>query len=361
MAYTTIDDPTKFFSTNLWVGDDTSPRTLTGFGHQPDFVWARYRDSGSLNHVLTDSVRGGDKMVFSNSNAAEDTKSHGEITSFNSDGITVADGTNSTYPRLYFNDDDPFGAGTAGNYVGWSWKAGGTAVSNGDGSITSTVSANTTAGFSIVKYTGSGSGSATVGHGLGVKPKLLIIKSMTNSENWGFWIDTTGNGTADKRLVLNGNAGDYGNYFVSFQNNTFTLPSHNDGSWSGSGQNYIAYCFAEKQGYSKFGKYVGNGDSNGPFIYTGFKPAFVIVKAAGGTTDWRMNGPDGVFLSANTTAAVYDSAPGPIDRVSNGFKIRGGDDLRASGGTFIYMAWAKNPFVTSTGVPTTAGSTGPAT
>ena len=115
------------------------------------------------------------------------------------------------------------------------------------------------------------------------------------------------------------------------------------------------------QGYSKFGTYEGNGNSDGPFIYTGFKPAFVIVKNTDATTSWRMNGPDGVFLSADSTDAVYDSAPGPIDRVSNGFKIRGGDDLRASGGNFIYAAWATNPFVTSTGVPTTAGSTGPAT
>ena len=182
MAYTNINKSKEHFSTNLWVADDTSPRSLTGFGHQPDLVWTKHRGSGSVNHTLTDSVRGGDKMLASNTTASEDTKSHGEITSFNSDGITVADGTDSTYPRLYFNDLDPFGAG-GGNYVGWSWKANGSGSSNTDGSITSTVSANTTAGFSIVSWTGTGS-NATVGHGLSAVPKMIITKKRSSADNW---------------------------------------------------------------------------------------------------------------------------------------------------------------------------------
>ena len=354
MAYTTIDDPTKFFSNNLWVGDDTSPRTLTGFGHQPDFVWARYRDSGSLNHVLTDSVRGGDKMVFSNTNAAEDTKSHGEITSFNSDGITVADGTNSTYPRLYFNDDDPFGGGTAGNYVGWSWKGGGTAVSNGDGDITSTVSANTTSGFSVVKYTGNGNSSATFGHGLGVKPKIGLLKPTSTTGNWNWWQDTTGNNSADVRVHLHLADANNSNYPITFNTNTITLPSLADASWNGSGTEFIFYCFAEKQGYSKFGKYAGNGNSDGAFVYTGFQPAWIIVKNIDSAENWIMydNKRDPInvmdtILRANTDAAENTSSAHNIDFLSNGFKQRNSDNqTNKSSEDFIYMAFAQNPFVT---------------
>ena len=354
MAYTTIDDPTKFFSTNLWVGDDTSPRTLTGFGHQPDFVWARYRDSGSLNHVLTDSVRGGDKMVFSNSNAAEDTKSHGEITSFNSDGITVADGTNSTYPRLYFNDDDPFGGGTAGNYVGWSWKGGGTAVSNGDGDITSTVSANTTSGFSVVKYTGNGNSSATFGHGLGVKPKIGLLKPTSTTGNWNWWQDTTGNNSADVRMHLHLTDANNSNYPITFNTDTITLPSLADASWNGSGTEFIFYCFAEKQGYSKFGTYTGNGSTDGTFVYTGFAPAWVIFKRYDSTSNWIIfDQKRGLFnlndnyVYPNSTAGEGTSSSSGVDLLSNGFKQRNTyADANTSSGTYIYMAFAENPFVT---------------
>jgi hypothetical protein len=183
MAYTTIDDPTKYFSTNLWVADDASSRALTGFGHQPDLVWTKHRGSGSTYHTLTDSVRGGDKQLSTPVNSAESDGSHGKISAFGSDGITVIDGTNATYPRLTFNELDPFGASVGGNYVGWSWKAGGSASSNSDGSITSSVSASTTAGFSIVSYTGTGS-NATVGHGLGVAPSFVIIKDRDNAVSW---------------------------------------------------------------------------------------------------------------------------------------------------------------------------------
>ena len=354
MAYTTIDDPTKFFSTNLWVGDDTSPRTLTGFGHQPDFVWARYRDSGSLNHVLTDSVRGGDKMVFSNTNAAEDTKSHGEITSFNSDGITVADGTNATYPRLYFNDDDPFGGGTAGNYVGWSWKGGGTAVSNGDGDITSTVSANTTSGFSVVKYTGNGNSSATFGHGLGVKPKIGLLKPTSTTGNWNWWQDTTGDNSANVRIHLHLTDANNSNYPITFNTTTITLPSLADASWNGNGTEFIFFCFAEKQGYSKFGSYTGGAD---PFIYLGFKPAWIMFKNASATENWRIvdnkrddDNPVVQHLYPNTSGAEGSgtSYNDFIDFLSNGFKIRSGSgEVDGSGNTIIYMAFAETPFVTA--------------
>jgi len=341
MAYTTINKHTDYFNTKLYTGNGGT-NAITGVGHQPDWVWTKRRDAAG-DHALYDVVRGVSKMVNSNSANAESTVSG--VTSFDSDGFTLGSGGDSN--------------GNSETYASWNWKANGAGSSNGNGTITSTVSANTTAGFSIVKYAGPGSGSATVGHGLGVKPKSIIIKSMTNAENWGFWIDTTGNGTADKRLVLNGNAADYGNYFVSFQNNTFTLPSHNDGSWSGSGQNYIAYCFAEKTGYSKFNSYTGNGNANGSFVYTGFKPSVIIAKISSSTSNWRIfdNKRLGYNIDNNPFFPNTNSGEGAddnIDFLSNGFKWRTTDSaLNGAGATYIYMAFGQS-LVGSNDVPCTA-------
>jgi len=350
MAYTTIDKPTDYFSTNLWVADDSSPRSFTGFGHQPDFVWVKHRGSANINHTLVDSVRGGDKMLFSNTTAAEDTKSHGEITSFDSDGITVADGTNATYPRLYFNDLDPFGAG-GGNYVGWSWLAGGTASSNTDGSITSTVSANTTAGFSIVSYTGTGS-NATVGHGLGVAPKVVLIKNRDGVDVW---------------VMQHGSLAD--NEFLEFNNTSAkqtdsarfngTAPTSSvfsvgtSGTTNGNTEKFIAYCFAEKKGYSKFGSYTGNGNADGSFIFTGFKPAWVMIKRTDSADNWVINdnkrlgyNVDNNELFANLINT--EDTNDVIDLLSNGFKLRhSAGRHNNSGGNYIYMCFAENPFVTA--------------
>ena len=344
-AYTTIDDPSAHFQTALYTGTG-STQSITNDGNsdlQPDWVWVKKRNAAE-SHALADSSRGTSATLFSDLTNTESSSSQ-VINSFNSDGFQV--GTEGVV-----NDN-------TNTYVAWQWKAGGGTTTNQTGAnIDSVTQANTTAGFSIVTYTGNGGTGQSVKHGLGTTPKMIWVKRRDGAGDWFVYHSTLGN---TKHLHLNTTAAvattsDFGNYGPDatsfFVNNTGTCINT---------ETYVAYCFAEVQGYSKFGKYVGNGNSNGPFIYTGFKPALVIVKATGGTTNWRMNGPDGVFLSANTNEAVYDSAPGPIDRVSNGFKIRGGDDLRASGGTFIYMAWATNPFVTSTGVPTTAGSTGPAT
>ena len=360
MAYTTINKSKDYFSTNLWVADDSSPRSLTGFGHQPDLVWTKHRGSGSVNHTLTDSVRGGDKMLASTTTAVEDTKSHGEITSFDSDGITVADGTNATYPRLYFNDLDPFGAG-GGNYVGWSWKANGTGSANTDGTINSTVSVNTTAGFSISKFTGTGA-NATVGHGLGVAPKIVIIKNRDRASGWHVGGDAIG--TDNQYLNLNGTdaIGSAGTGFQSFSSTTFGIGSDTD--WNASSESIIAYCFAEKTGYSKFGSYTGNGNADGNFIYTGFKPAFLIVKRydAGGYF-WHMydnkrsssggsNIIDDVLYPQNNHAEYSGDK---LDFVSNGIKYRSANgDINGSGGSYIYMAFAEAPLVGTNNVPCTA-------
>jgi hypothetical protein len=344
-VYTTIDDPSEYFHIQLYTGTGSS-HSVTNDANagdfKPDWVWIKERSS-SGGHKIYDSTRGVQEAIQTQSSAAETTTAQG-LTAFNTDGFTV--GTDGGHNQ------------SSATYVGYQWVAGGgTTASNSNGSITSTVQANTTAGFSIVKFTGTGS-AATVGHGLGAIPVMIIQKNLDSSANWSVKHHKTTNNYDFLNLNLDSAATANDSIWTQTDPTTSVFSIGTSTAINQSGQDQICYCFAEKQGFSKFGTYEGNGNSDGPFIYTGFKPAFVIVKNADGTTNWRMNGPDGVFLSANASDAVYDSGNGPIDRLSNGFKIRGGDDLRANHNTFIYMAWAANPFVTSTGVPTTAGLTG---
>jgi hypothetical protein len=364
MAYSTIDKPSKYFQPTLWVADDTSPRTITGFGHQPDMVWFKHRGTASLNPTICDRVRGGDKFLGTNISDAEDTKSHGEITAWNADGITVADGTSGTYPRLYFNDFDPFGSG-GGNMVAWSWSASGTTgVSNTAGTITSTVSANTTSGFSVVSYTGNGTSGATFGHGLGTTPAYTIVKNRSSSgTNWMGFHKSLGN---TKSLLLNSTEVPRTN--VVFWNNTSPTSTlitlGNDSDVNTNGNNYIAYCFAEVKGFSKFSSFVGNGSTDGAFVYTGFKPSFVMIKSSssgGAGYNWGVwdnkrlgYNVDNNDLRINLTNA--ENTDDSIDLVSNGFKMRtdSGGFGGGSGTTYIYMAFAENPFVSSKGIPCTA-------
>ena len=353
MAYTTIDDPTKFFSTTLWVADNASSRSLTGFGHQPDLVWTKHRGSGATNPTFTDSVRGGDKQMGTSSNAAEDSGSHGKISSFDSDGITVIDGTNGTYPRLYFNSLNPFGASVGGNYVGWSWKAGGSASSNGDGSITSTVSNNSTSGISIGTYTGNGTAGATVGHGLGANPDVLIVKERGNTNSWVFshkdLTDQSG-----YYLLLNSTGAQATDNWFNNTSPTSTVFSTNSTPTNRSSGTYVFYAFKEVKGYSKFGSYTGNGNADGTFVYTGFAPAFVMFKRSDSTSNWIIfDQKRGLFnlndnyLYPNATSAEGTSSSSGVDLLSNGFKQRNTyADANTSSGTYIYMAFAENPFVT---------------
>ena len=366
MAYTTIDKPTDYFSTNLWVADDASSRALTGFGHQPDLVWTKHRGSGATYHTLTDSVRGGDKQLSTPTNAAEDSGSHGKISAFGSDGITVIDGTNATYPRLTFNELDPFGASVGGNYVGWSWKAGTSftndASSTGIGSIDSTGSVSDTSGFSIVSYTGTGA-NGTVKHGLSTAPNWIIFKNReTDGQNWIVYHSATSSTPADDFLKLNatsavGSSTSYGNNTAP-TTSVFSVGANDNTNKSSVGQ--IAYCFAEKQGYSKFGSYTGNGNADGTFVYTGFKPAWIMQKETGNTRDWTMidntrslfNAADDRLVPNTSDAEVTNNI---TDLLSNGFKMRNTQsNTNSDGGSYIYMAFAENPFVTSTGVPATA-------
>ena len=343
MAYTTVNKGSAHYNKVLYTGNNTG-QSITGVGFQPDVVWNKSR-SNTESHNMWDSVRGAQNYLTVNASDAQSANATG-LTSFDSDGWTmgVLDSMND---------------GSV-DFVAWCWKANGAGVSNSDGTVTTTVSANTTAGFSIVKYTGPGSGGATIGHGLGVKPKCIIVKSSSAAENWTYWIDTAGQGTAGIRMILNSGNGDYGNYMPTFNTDTITLPSHNDGGWSGSGKEYIAYCFAEKPGHSAFVEHKGNGQADGQFIWTGFKPKFVICKAHNTTEDWGLwgyypaNNQIDRFLYANaSTAESTGIAPG--DLLANGFKLRTTDGkFNSSSNTYIYMAWGQT-MVGTNDIPATAG------
>jgi hypothetical protein len=353
MSYTDgLDKPSEYFETKLYTGTGAT-NAITGVGFAPDFVWCKNRQS-ALYHGLYDVVRGTGttKGLSSNSDEAEGTNANFiNLTSFDSDGFTLG----ATVSTNQIN--------TSGeNHVAWNWKANGAGVSNTQGSIASTVSANTTSGFSIVSYTGTGA-NADVGHGLGSAPKMIIFKNRNTVTDWDVYIEPVG---AGKRLYLNSDVGEQ--VATNYMNNTaptstlFSVGVADNTNKSGSPQ--IAYCFAEKKGFSKFGSYTGNGSTDGTFVYTGFKPAFVMVKRTDTSGDWPMVdsgrdtynvAEDGVYANQSISESGFGSPTPLYDFNSNGFKIRNTfSNINASGGTYIYMAFAENPFVTSTSIPTTA-------
>jgi len=343
MAYTTIDNPELYFQTKLYAGTGGNSHAITFDGSenmQPDWVWIKARNSNS--HRLTDSVRGVTKILYSDLNYAEVTDAD-TIQSFDTDGFTI--------------DDDADTNGSGINFASWNWKAGGSASSNSNGSITSSVSASTDAGFSIVSWTGNGS-TATIGHGLGSAPKVVIIKSRDNAHAWFLGHESLG---WTKYMTLeNDNAinDDVIWNDTDPTSNVFSVGSYS--STNGSGVKFIGYCFAEKKGYSKFGSFVGNGSNDGVFCFLGFKPAMVIYKKTSGTENWFIHdnkrqgfNPDNELLFPDLSNA--EGTVNRIDLLSNGFKARTSDGgINGSGATYIYMAFAESPFVTSTGIPTTA-------
>jgi hypothetical protein len=350
MAYTNIDDPSAYFQTALYTGNATDNRAITYDGNtdmQPDFLWFKTR-STTENHALIDSNRGITKHLRANTTSDEKTKTT-LLKSFDSNGFTLG--------------IDSLTNSNGNTLVSWGWKAnGGTTSSNTSGTITSTVQANTTAGFSIVTYTGNGSTGQTIGHGLGVTPDMMIVKNRSGLYNWAVYHKDSNSSPEDYYAQLNTtNAFSLATDIFGGSAATSTVIGvKNFNETNASGSNYVAYCFASKQGYSKFGKYVGNGDANGPFVYTGFKPAFLMIKRSSSTSNWSMfdnargtynsNTPE---LQANTSSAE-NSVTGRIDLLSNGFKMTTSIFPNDSGVTFIYMAFAENPFTTSTGIPTTA-------
>ena len=347
MAYTTIDNPELYFQVKTYTGNgSTQSITLDGSEDMaPDLVWMKQRNAAQ-SHVLIDSVRGVLKRLRSDQSDAEDTKAD-SLTAFGTDGFTL-------------------GSAYEVNYASWNWKANGSGSANTDGSISSTVSANAVSGFSIVKWSGSGS-NATIGHGLGVAPKMVITKSLGSSA-WGVYNENLGNTNI---LFLDTSAATSAH--IAYWNNTsptssvFTVGS--DDAVNHSGNNMIAYCFAEKQGYSKFGSYIGQnpaGSSNKQFIYTGFKPSFVMIKESSGNGHWVMydNKRENTFNPTTGRLVADDNGSeninsDAINLLSNGFYITDtSNDLRtinANNETYTFMSFAEAPFVTgSGGVPCNA-------
>ena len=349
MAYAAITKPSLHFNTKLYTGNG-STQSITGVGFQPDWLWIKNR-SGTNNHILQDVVRGATKSLESDGSGTETTSST-RVTAFDSDGFSIGNaGTNNT---------------NSSNYVAWNWKAGGTASANNDGSITSTVSVNTTAGFSIVKW--SASASATIGHGLGQKPAMVITKSRDNSTNWATWHQGLSGTEQNVGVNLNTTAAEssfYTNYWGAGGFTSSVFGVLNSGFHNNAGE-MIAYCFAEKKGYSKFGRYKGTGNAdNGAFIYTGFKPALFIQKRVDSTNDWHIHdnkrntsNPLVDFLMANSSNAEANDTGKALDFLSNGVKMRTTHaSHNASGASYIYMVFAENPLVAnvgSNGIPATA-------
>ena len=348
MAYTTINDPSAHFQTKLFTGDGNDNRAITNDGNsnlRPDWIWFKNRATTNSHNVL-DSVRGVTKKLEGiNNNNAEGTTST-RLTSFDTDGFTVR--------------TDPSVNGNGNNIVAWQWKAnGGTTASNSDGSVASTVQVNNTAGFSIVTYSGDGNGNFTVGHGLNSAPDFLVVKRRGSTSNWYAWHKhlTSGsyvfylnatNAQASEGTIWNGTAP---------TSSVFTIGT--DANIKAS-DTYVAYCFTSIKGYSKFGTYTGNASADGQFVYTGFKPAWLMTKRISGSGQWSINDiprhPFNVLdrtLLANQDSAETTSSNYSTDFLSNGFKLRTADDA-VNDGTYVYLAFAEQPFVATNNAVATA-------
>ena len=368
MAYTNIDDPSAYFQTALYSGTG-STQSITNDGNsdlQPDWVWVKSRSNGGTHNVVFDSSRGVNNRLSTNLTIAEDTGGgYGVVSAFNTDGFTVNPQTGLTNV-----------GGNGYTYVGWQWKAnGGTTTSvsasgTGSGCVNAcTHQANTTAGFSIITYTGrddqlNNGQESKLTHGLGVAPSVFICKRRDGASNWyylGGKQSSVNNGWNNAHLLLNQTAVVNGNSYTSNTEPDSTY-IYLGNQLVNTVDSWVGYAFAEKQGYSKFGKYVGNASANGSFIYTGFQPAWVMIKGADVADDWYIfdnkragYNPEVFRLRANTTGTETTGTNNTVDHLSNGFKLRfTGGSINGSGSTYIYMAFAENPFVTSTGVPTTA-------
>ena len=373
--YTNIDDPSAHFQTLRWTGNSSSPRDLTFDGNsdmQPDFC-VMFRETGQQPRLITDSSRSWGSA--NNEITWDGTGQEGNTSGVNTGaygwmGPSISNGmrTQAGYSSNGYSN-------TSGrNYYAATWKANNaTTSSNTDGNTTTTIQVNQDAGFSIVLYTGTGSGSQTMGHGLGVTPNIIMTKSRSNALKWSFNSNVGSMVYGTNRMINNtyGIAVSDTNEVTSANSTTFT--GGGSTAVNGNGATYVAYCFAEKQGYSKFGSYIGNGNANGTFVYTGFKPRVIVTKKVTGSVgswiwhDSRLGQSTGSGTSTGTdinpaTAnQVMESNSnlmddyGDIDFLSNGFKIRDtNNNVNTSGSEYLYMAFAENPFVTSTGIMGTA-------
>jgi hypothetical protein len=358
LAASTIVKGNLQFDVTLWTGNDVNPRAITGLNFQPDFVWLKARSIAGQGNQIVDVVRGygtsAMNTLITNQTVADESDetnigqnvAYGNIQSLNSAGFTVDSGIVSAAQTNRLNE----------TYVAWNWKAGGTAVTNTAGSISAQVSANPTAGFSVVVYTGNGTNGATVGHGLGVSPSMIIEKGRSTTYNWSvqgcgvMWTPAT------STLFLNAtNALNPSGAIAAPTSSVFT-PSATLYA-NESGVSNVAYVFAEIAGFSKFGSYTGNGSADGPFVYTGFRSRFILIKRTDSTSPWLMYdtardtyNQTNQLLRSNTNQA--ETGSGEIDILSNGFKYRGTSTnadyvTNVSGGTYVYMAFAENPFKNS--------------
>ena len=345
MAYISFQ-PNDYFNTKLYTGTG-SAQSITGVGFQPDWCWLKSR--ASANHRVFDAVRGATKAIYPSLSNAEGTSS-AELNAFNSDGFTLGSEANVNANGV--------------NFVSWNWKANGQGSANTAGSINTTyTSVDTTSGFSISTYTGTGS-NATVGHGLGAVPNIVLVKRLDATSDWRMYHSAAGAGSpATKQLFLNTTGAEDDDNTIwndtAPTSSLFTVGTNTGGNASGG--TYVAYCFAEKKGFSKFSSFVGNGNADGTFVFCGFKPAFVMLKKSSASGDnWSMldnkrntfNVMD-KFLDPNSSNA---EGTGDIwDFTSNGFKMRNTfTGYNASGATYIFMAFAEEPLVSSNGVPATA-------
>ena len=345
MAYSAIIKPSDYFNPLLYSGNATA-RSLTGVGFEPSWVWIKERTSGSA-HMLFDQPRGVQKYISTNNTNAQTTTTV-MLSAFGNDGFSLGNGDD-------VNDNGQ-------TYVAWNWKANGQGSSNTDGS-TNTIytSASTTSGFSISTYTGSG-GNATIGHGLGAVPKMIIIKSLANTTSWMVYSSVTGN---NSELSLSSSAAASGSS-TAWQDTDPTSSVFSVAGGAGDGVNasgdYVAYCFADVKGFSKIGSYTGNGNVDGTFVYTGFKPAYVLAKRTNGSYKWlisdnKRNPFNAVQQYLSAEYGDTDASGLDLDFLSNGFKLRTTSDQRnASGAPYLYMAFAESPFVANSGesIPTTA-------
>ena len=353
MAYTTIDDPSAYFHTQLYTGDGASTNAITNDANagdfQPDWIWIKRRD-GADNHHVFDTSRGITKELNTNGAGSEGSGTN-LVKSSDTDGFTLGDngGVN----------------GSSETYVAWQWKAnGGTTTTNdasstGVGSLDSVYQANTTAGFSIITYTGTGS-NATIAHGLGSAPTMLIVKNRSSAESWMVGHHKNSNGfQSSVFLDLTAAKDTDAVYFNNTAPTSTVISIGTNTKINHASENHVMYAFAEIQGYSKFGSYTGNGNVDGPFVYTGFSPAWVIVKRFDSGNNWHLHDNKRVPYNSNNKT-LYPNLDNveqteDFDMLSNGFKLReSGGGYNASGGTYIYMAFAESPFVSSEGVPTTA-------
>ena len=346
LATPSITDGSAHFQPTIYTGNGSTLEVNQSGNStfQPDWVWGKRRN-GAESHALFDAVRGTTKIIYSNLTNAETTNSG--LTAFDADGFTI--GSSATLNT------------NTGTYVAWQWKANGSGSSNTDGSITSTVSANTTSGFSISTYTGNATVGATVGHGLGIAPKVVIVKSRSNAESWIFGHDSVG---WTKAMYMQSTVAGY--TLDIYWNNTAPTSSvvtlHDHAVTNGSGATYVMYAFAEIPGYSSFGSYTGNGSTDGPFVYTGFRPSFVLCKnTINAGNDWPIDdaarspfNPDKARLWADLSTAENTGSV-TLDLLSNGFKIRTSNgEQNTSGSTHMYMAFAENPFGGDGVAPATA-------